>query len=414
MDAPSDWARIVEELGQTNLRRKLRTVRGTSGRTVQLDGSGVLNFSSNNYMGFAAHPDLAEAAEKAMRTAGFGTGASRLIVGNHEQHEHLESELAAFHGCEAVLLFNSGYQANVGTIQALADDGDVVFSDALNHASIIDGCRLSRAKVIVYPHADVEALRRELANHGQARRKLVVSDSVFSMDGDRAPLRKLAQLCDEFGAVLMLDEAHATGVLGPGGRGAAAEVGIRPQVHVGTLGKGFGSFGAYVAGSEHLIQLLLNKARSFVFTTALPVGVVAATRAALSLIRSPEGEKRRRRLSERIGRFRRGMESLGMLAPGAGTSPVFPVVVGDEQRTMDCCEYLLERGIYAQGIRPPTVPRGTSRLRFALMATHLDRDIDFVLAELGKMVSGGLLVAAIGGCQSEQAAAHRFGQETPR
>lgn len=390
--ASDDWKRVVEELERANLRRRLRTVASSSSRSVILDGREVLDFSSNNYLGLADHPVLAKAAIDALRAYGVGSGASRLIVGNHDQHEQLERELARFHDSEAALLFNSGYNANLGVLQSLAGAGDVIFSDALNHASIVDGCRLSRAAVVVYPHNDVEALGVLLESPRYLGcRKLVVTDSVFSMDGDRAPLAAIARLCEQSQAVLVVDEAHATGVLGPEGRGVAREAGVHPDVRVGTLSKGFGSFGAYVAGSRELIELLLNRARSFVFTTSLPVAVVAASRAALQLIRGPEGVSRRKQLHDRIDRFRVGLEQMGILELHAGSTPIFPVHVADDHRVMRCSEHLLERGIYAQGIRPPTVPRGTSRLRFALMATHSCEDIDLALTELESMVRSGLL-----------------------
>ncbi|WP_428268495.1 8-amino-7-oxononanoate synthase [Haliangium sp.] len=371
-------------------RRSLRTLAGPLGRVVELDGREVLDFSSNNYLGLADHDQLIEASVAATRHAGTGAGASRLILGNKDLHLDLEQALADFHHRRHARLFNSGYNANLGTLQALAGPDDVIFSDALNHASIIDGCRLSRAQVVVYPHADVDALAGLLARH-PGRRRFVVTDGVFSMDGDRAPLPALAALCRDAEALLMVDEAHAGGVLGPEGQGAAAAAGVEPEILVGTLGKAFGSFGAYVTGAGELAELLLNRARSFVFTTALPPGVVAATLAAVRLVRGPQGAARRRRLRDHIARFRGGLSELGVLAPGAGTTPIFPVIVGDDRLVMTCTQRLLERGIYAQGIRPPTVPAGTARLRFALMAGHEDEDIGRVLDELDQLIREGLV-----------------------
>ncbi len=390
MPARDEWAHELAELEARGLRRWLRVSAGAPGRTVVLDGREVLDFSSNNYLGLADHPALARAAVQATERHGTGAGASRLILGTQPLHVELEQALAAFHHRPTALLFNSGYQANIGVLQALARDGDVIFSDALNHASIIDGCRLSRAHAIVYPHLDVAALADLLARH-PARRRIVVTDSVFSMDGDRAPLAALAALCREHDVVLMLDEAHAAGALGPGGRGMAAEAGVVPDIHVGTLGKSFGSFGAYVAGERSLIDLLSNRARSFVFTTALPPGVVAATLAAVHLLQSPEGDALRARLAAHIARFRQGLAELDLLQPGAGTTPIFPVLAGDERQAMACSQRLLDRGIHAQGIRPPTVPPGTSRLRFALMATHEPGDLERALTELGALVHAGML-----------------------
>jgi 8-amino-7-oxononanoate synthase len=385
-----DWLQELAELDARGQRRRLRVAASPPGRLVQLDGRAVLNFSSNNYLGLADHPVLAHASSDATERTGTGAGASRLILGTQDLHVGLEQALAAWHDQPAALLFNSGYHANVGVLQALAREGDVVFSDALNHASIIDGCRLGRARVVVYPHCDLEALAALLARH-HGRRRLVVTDSVFSMDGDRAPLPALAALCRANDAVLMIDEAHAAGVLGPGGRGLAAEAGVVPDIHVGTLSKALGSFGAYVAGEQALIDLLLHRARSFVFTTALPPGVVAASQAAVHLVQSEHGQQLRDRLAAHVARFRQGLAERGLLPAGAGTTPIFPVLVGDERQTMACTQHLLEQGIYAQGIRPPTVPRGTSRLRFALMATHEPGDLERALAALDDLARAGLL-----------------------
>jgi 8-amino-7-oxononanoate synthase len=390
MPVRDEWTQELAELEARGLRRSLRVSASAPGRTVVLDGREVLDFSSNNYLGLADHPVLARAAIQATERHGTGAGAARLVLGTQPVHVELEQALAAFHHQPAALLFNSGYHANIGVLQALSREGDVVFSDALNHASIIDGCRLGRGRVIVYPHRDVAALADLLARH-RGRRRIVVTDSVFSMDGDRAPVAELAVLCREHDAVLMLDEAHATGALGPGGRGIAAEAGVVPDVHVGTLGKSLGSFGAYVFGERSLVELLANRARSFVFTTALPPGVVAATLAAVHLLQSATGDALRARLADHIARFRQGLAALGLLQPGAGTTPIFPVLIGDERQTMACSQRLLERGIHAQGIRPPTVPPGTSRLRFALMATHEPEDLERALAELDALVRAGLL-----------------------
>lgn len=380
----------LRDLESRSRRRCLRTVRGRAGRSVELNQVDVVNFSSNNYLGLADHPALIAAAVSALQSEGLGATASRLIVGNHNLHEQLEQALARFQQRPAARLFNSGYNANVGTLQALARPGDIIFSDHLNHASLIDGCRLSRARVCVYPHNDVDRLRDLLGEH-QGQHRFVVTDSVFSMDGDRAPLTDLAALCRDRRATLIVDEAHALGVLGPGGRGLAAELGLQPEAVVAPLGKAFGSFGAFVAGSAALADVLLNRARSFIFTTALPPSIAAANLAALCLIEGPEGEERRTRLALLIRRFAAGLAQRGLLAPAAGTTTIFPLHVGDDTRAMECCEYLLKRGLYAQGIRPPTVPPGTARLRFSLMATHTDEDIDRALASLDELSAEGLL-----------------------
>lgn len=389
---------IREELAQLESQGRLRSLRivtGPQGRQVQVDGRVLLNFCSNNYLGLADRPELIEAAHAELDRAGVGSGASRLIVGTQQAHVELEQRLAAFHQTDAALLFNSGYQANVGTIQALVGRSDVVFSDQLNHASLIDGCRLSRARVEVYPHADVAALDAMLARSTE-RRKLVVSDAVFSMDGDAAPVAALAEVASRHGALLMVDEAHVVGVRGPAGRGLCAEQGVVPDVLMGTLGKAYGGFGAYVVGAGDLVRLLLNRARSFVFTTAMPASVAAASIAALDLIAGPVGSGLRSALSENISRVRSGLNRMGLLEASAGQSPIFPIVVGSEERTMQACQGLMDRGVFAQGIRPPTVAPGTSRLRVALMATHTASDIDDFLHGLEALRRAGLLSSSAG------------------
>ncbi|HEU5058816.1 MAG TPA: 8-amino-7-oxononanoate synthase [Kofleriaceae bacterium] len=367
----------LERLSAAGQRRELRRWVGPHGPRIELGGRALVSFSSNNYLGLAGDPALSAAAGGALAEAGLGAAASRLIAGNHAEHEALEAELAELHRTEAALLFNSGFQANIGVIPALVGRGDLVLSDHLNHASLIDGCRLSRAAVEVYPHGDVAVVELILAaRRPAARRALVVTESVFSMDGDRAPLAELASVCARNGAWLMVDEAHAVAALGPGGRGIAAEVGVRPDVLVGTLGKGFGTFGAYVAGSQVLRQLLIHRARSFVFTTALPPAVAAASRAAVALVAGPEGERRRALLAGHIERFGGALRAAGLLAPGAGSSAIFPVILGSERRAMEAAARLAEEGFHVQGIRPPTVPPGTSRLRVSLMATHGTDQVD--------------------------------------
>lgn len=389
MANPSDWQSKLDELERVNRRRHLREVVGPQGPSVSLDGRQVRNFSSNNYLGFANHPDIASAMSAAVAENGVGAGASRLIVGNHRAHLALEAAVARFHGRPAARLFNSGYHANIGTIQALAGPGDVIYSDALNHASIIDGCRLARATVRVYPHADAEALASMLADDRPGT-GLIVTDSVFSMDGDIAPLARLSELAAEFGLALMVDEAHATGVLGDG-RGASALCGVTPDVQMGTLSKALGSFGAYVACEEAVAEWLMNRARSFVFTTGLPPALAVASRVAVELAAGSIGKGARASLQARTTQFARGLAELGLLAPGAGVTPIFPILIGGEAETMACCARLLELGIYAQGIRPPTVPRGTSRLRFSLMATHSEDDVAAALAGLKVLVDGGAI-----------------------
>ena len=357
------------------LQRSLRPVDGPQDARVIVDGCAVLSLCSNNYLGLANHPALIEAAVEAAREYGIGAGASRLISGSMRLHHDLEDRLAAFKGAEASLLFTSGYHANLGVISSLVGDGDAVFSDALNHASLIDGCRLSGAAVHVYAHADVDALERRL-RVVPARRRLIVTDSVFSMDGDAAPLADICDLAERYDAMLMVDEAHATGVLGRRGAGLVEALGLEPRITVqmGTLGKALGAFGAYVAGSRALIEFLVNRARTFIFTTALPPPVVAAAAAALRIVeREPE---RRAAVRRNALRLREGLLGIGYDVPGDADCHILPVLVGDAEATMALSAALLAAGVFAHGIRPPTVPDGTARIRATVMATHTDADID--------------------------------------
>ena len=359
----------LQELHDAGLYRSLRRVDGDQGSTLVLNGREVINFSSNNYLGLANHPALREAAKAAIDRYGCGSGASRLISGNMTLHEALEAKLAELKGTEAALVFNSGFQANVGVISTLVGDGDAVFSDALNHASIIDGCRLSRAKVYVYGHADLQQLEDCLKQASACRRKLIVTETLFSMDGDEAPLEEIVDLAEKYDAMLMVDEAHATGVYGPDGAGVVAKFGLgdRVPVQMGTLGKALGGFGAYVAGSTGLRELLINRCRSFVFTTSLPPAVLAMAIAALDIVKKePE---RRRSLWENWAKLNGGLKALGYFIANSH-SQILPLMVGDANECMDLSERLLERGVFVQGIRPPTVPPGTSRLRVTVMATH--------------------------------------------
>ncbi len=366
-------------LGAAGLRRRMRPIDGPQASELVVDGRRALNFSSNNYLGLADHPALLASAFAAGQTHGFGAGASRLIAGSLAPLRELEHALADWLGAEAALLFNSGYQANLGILSGLLGPEDAVFSDVLNHASIIDGCRLSRAKVHVYAHCDTRALEQALLA-SSARRKLVVTDSVFSMDGDAAPVGEIARLCRAHGALLVVDEAHALGSMGPLGRGLTADLGA--DLVMGTLGKAFGSFGAFVVGAAPLIELLAQRARSFVFSTALPVPVAAAGLGALTLIRGAEGELRRTLLRRRCEQLHAGLRELG-LRPAA-PSHIQPIFVrrGDPVRAMATSDALLARGLFVQGIRPPTVPRGTARLRVALMSSHTEAQIDALLRGL--------------------------------
>jgi 8-amino-7-oxononanoate synthase len=355
------------------LRRPLR-ISGPQGPEIEIDGRRVLCLCSNNYLGLADHPAIVAASEASARQDGVGAGASRLITGTMGAHEEAELAFAEFIRAPAAALFSTGYAANVGTIQALVGPGDAVFSDALNHASLIDGCRLSRATVHVYSHRDVQQLESLMQEHRpRAGRALIITDSLFSMDGVTAPLRDLATLASSFDAGLLVDEAHALGVLGPRGRGLAAAQGIEPDVIVGTLGKAFGVAGAFVAASEEIVSLVRNRARSFVYSTAPPPMNARAAIAALGLVR--EADTARATLLAHADRLRSELRKQGFDVP-TDDSHILPVLIGDNDRTMQLSAKLLDRGIFVQGIRPPTVPEGTARLRVTPMATHRPEHIE--------------------------------------
>jgi len=368
----------LKEIRNAGLYRRLRRVENEQGPTLLLDGREVINFSSNNYLGIANHPALATAAKEAIDRYGCGSGASRLISGNMTLHEELENQLAEFKGTEAALVFNSGFQANTGILSTLAGEGDAILSDELNHASIIDGCRLSRAKTIVYVHCDLGQLEEALKQAGSCRRKLIVTETIFSMDGDEAPLTGIVELAEKYDAAVMVDEAHATGIFGPGGAGVVSKLGLvdRVLVQMGTLGKALGGFGAYVAGSQALRDLLINRCRSFIFTTSLPPAIMAMAMAAIDLV---EGEpERREALWNNCRLLSDGLKKMGFSLDEI-QSPILPLIIGDADKCMQFSEQLLERGVFAQGIRPPTVPPGTSRLRITLMATHTREHIQIAL-----------------------------------
>ena len=363
----------LDAIAEDGLMRRMRTVGSAQGPWVELDGKRVLLLCSNDYLGLTGHPTVRSAAIDAIERWGTGAGASRLVSGNMEPHERLERRLAAFHGAESALLFGSGYLANTGIVAALARPGDVVFSDELNHASIIDGCRLAKAETFVYRHRDLEHLAWAL-DRFSGHAGLIVTDGLFSMDGDVAQIGRLRELASRHGAKLMVDDAHAVGALGPGGRGAVAEAGLSGEVDVvvGTLGKSLGGYGAYACVSREVRSLLVNTARPLIFSTGLPPAAAAAAEAALAVI---EAEP------ERVGALRENARVLrdalavrGLETGGAG-GQIVPVVVGDPDRAVAACRRALEEGVFAQAIRPPTVPAGTSRLRLTVMATHDPTDL---------------------------------------
>ena len=376
-----DLAQRLEELESSGLRRRLRLVDGPQAPTVLLDGQPVLLLCSNNYLGLADHPRLRRAAADAALSLGTSAGASRLLSGSMSIHFELEERLAAFKGTEAALLFGSGYLANTGTIAALARQGEVVCSDELNHASIIDGCRLAGAETFVYRHADAEHLEWGL-RRAAGRASLIVTDGVFSMDGDVAPLSELSDLARRHRCRLMVDEAHATGCLGPGGRGSVAAAGLTDEVDVivGTLGKALGGYGAYVCGSAELVDFLVNSARPFIFSTAPPPPAVAASSAALELLQ--ERPKRVEKLRANAAALRSGLLEQG-LEPAGSETQIVPLVIGEADDAMALCERLLEDGLFAQAIRPPTVPPGTCRLRLTVMATHAIADLRRAARSIG-------------------------------
>jgi glycine C-acetyltransferase/8-amino-7-oxononanoate synthase len=375
----NDWQDDLDQLENQGMLRALRIVEDGQGPKVHVNGREVLLLCSNNYLGIAGHPALIEAMVAATRTFGAGSGASRLVSGTLPTHAALEERIAQFKGTPAALLFNSGYAANTGIIQGLFGPDDVVFSDELNHASIIDGCRLARARTVIYPHCDVRALAEIMEREKPDRkgRWLIITDGVFSMDGDMAPLVELCDLKEEHGALLMVDDAHGTGVLGQRGRGTGEHLNCleRIDLHMGTLGKALGCAGAYLAAERAVIDTLINHSRSFIFSTSLPPGVPAAAMAALDIVDSEEGRELRGKLeSNRIllseSLIAGGMDLLG------STTQIVPVLTRDPGPTMKMTGRLLEEGVLLQGIRPPTVAPGLCRLRATVMASHDAADLE--------------------------------------
>ena len=370
----------LAEIGRSGLLRRRLVREGPQGPRIVVAGREYLAFCSNDYLGLANHPKIVEAAIDAARTYGVGEGASHLLSGHSIVHERLEAKLAEFLEVPRALLFSTGYQANIGAVTALAGPEDAVFSDALNHASLIDGVRLSRAQVVRYPHADLEFLGRALAD-SQARGKLIVTDGVFSMDGDIAPLPSMLELCERHDAWLLVDDAHGFGVIGPDGRGSPAHFGLSSPriVYVGTLGKAAGVSGAFVAGATEVIETVLQRARTYAYTTAAPALLAAAVEASLELIR--EEGWRRERLRRLIAALKQSLHGAEpALAPS--DTPIQPLIIGANSEAVAASAALRERGILAPAIRPPTVPEGTARLRISLSAAHNEEDIARLAAAL--------------------------------
>lgn len=376
------------DLKKSGLHRQLSLIEGAQEPRVKINDKEVILLCSNNYLGLANHPKIKEAAIKAIEKYGFGSSASRLVSGNMEPHKELEQRLARFKNTEAALVFNSGYHANIGIISALVGRGDVIFSDKLNHASIVDGCLLSKAELKRYPHKDMNALENLLKKYSELQTpnsKLIITDGVFSMDGDIAPLKELSELADKYNCMLMVDDAHATGVLGVHGKGTLEHFGIDNSniIQMGTLGKGLGCFGAYAAGSKKLIDYLINKARSFIYTTSLPPSVCAASIAAIDII---ENEPQlRQNLWERVKFFRSGLENAGLDIMNSETQ-IIPILIGEADKVVQVSKDLLAKGVFVQAIRPPTVSEGTSRLRVTLMANHSWDDLKYAMKTIRDVV----------------------------
>lgn len=368
----------LQALKKEDLFREMRRIDSMQGPSVIIDGRKFILLSSNNYLGLASHPEVINAQIKAAEEFGAGSGASRLISGNMILHEKLEKRIADFKCTESAILFSTGYMANVGAISALAGEGDAVICDKLNHASIIDGVRMSGASLRVYPHKNTERLDELLSKCRGYNKKIIITDGVFSMDGDIAPLPDIVGIADKHSAILMLDDAHATGVIGNHGRGTAEHFGIKDKVDIqmGTLSKAFGNLGGYIAGSRPLIEYIRNKARSFIYSTSLPPSVLGGSIKAIEIVE--RDTSLRKKLWSNIEKFRNGLMELGYDIMGSETQ-IIPVFTGDLGVTMKFSKALFENGVFAPGIRPPTVPKAKCRIRTSLMATHTDQHIDKAL-----------------------------------
>ncbi len=375
----------LEQIRAADLYRVRRVIDGAHGAQIRVEGRSCVNFCSNDYLGLAGDARVAAAAQRALDDCGTGSGASALVSGYNREHRALEDELSAFVQRPRALLFSTGWAANLGVLRALLNKDDVLIADELNHASLIDGGRLCGARYLRVAHADLAGFAAALGDAGSASPealKLVATDAVFSMDGDLAPLAALSALCADQGAALMVDDAHGFGVLGAHGRGAIEPLATPPDIHVATLGKSLGCAGAFVAGDDDLIEYLIQRARSWVFSTAPPPAIAAAARAALGIVAGDEGRQRRARLFAHIARFRAGCAQLGIaLEPSA--TPIQPLIIGAEAPTLALSRRLFDAGFWVAAIRPPTVPRGTSRLRITLSAAHSEVQIDRLVEALG-------------------------------
>lgn len=378
----------LDELESQGLRRQCRVVEAVEGGKIRVDGRWLIHLSSNNYLGLTQHPRVIAAAQEASSRYGTGSGSARLIGGTFPPHEALEQELARFKQAEDCLLFSTGYMANLGIVTALAGPGDLVIGDRLNHASLIDACRLSGAELRVYPHGDAARLEQALKERrARYRRVLVMTEGLFSMDGDLPPLAQIAEAARKYDAWLLVDDAHATGVTGKTGRGSLEHFGISPEgiLQMGTLSKALGSLGGYLAGPKPVVELLRNRARSFIYTTALPPSCAAAALEALKVIR--EEPAWRQRLWDNVRHWTGGLRRLGLDLISDST-PIVPVRVGPNAETMALAKALFDAGVYAPGIRPPTVPEGEARIRTSLTALHTTEELDQALNCFQNVYSG--------------------------
>jgi len=373
-----DWLnQELADIRNQGLYRRLNTIQSAQTPRIMKNGRELILLSSNNYLGLTDHPKVKKAAIDAIAEYGTGAGGSRLTSGNTDLHERLEEKIAQFKDTEAAIVFSTGYMANTGTIPAIMDKGDLILSDELNHASIIDGCRLSHAEVKIYCHRDASCIEKILQS-SRNQKKLIVTDGIFSMDGDIAPLPQIKEIAEKHDAMVMVDDAHATGVLGKHNRGTADHFNLNVDINMGTMSKALASMGGYVAGSFELIDYLRNRARSFIYSTALSPPAVATAIAAIDVI---EKENPAKKLWNNVALYRKGLEDMGFSINS--NTQIIPLMTGDSRRTLDAAALLEKQGVFALGIRPPTVPDGKGRIRTSLMATHSRKDIDDALFAIG-------------------------------
>lgn len=384
-----EWSVEIELLKSEGLYREVRSLEDSQAPRTVTEGREIILLASNNYLGLTTEPKVKRQTIEIIEKYGTGSGGSRLTTGNYDLHQRLERELADFKQTEAAIIFNTGYMANLGVLSTVVGDGDLIISDELNHASIIDGCRLSKAEVSIYKHADLEDLEIKLKEGQDYRRRLIVTDGVFSMDGDVAPLPGIVDLAQKYQALVMVDDAHGTGVLGANGGGSIEHFGLEEEIDIqlGTLSKALAAEGGFIAGDQVLIDLLRNKARPFIYSTALAPGTIAAGLASLQYLRG--NPQILRRLWRNIDLLKFGLKDLGYRLLSSD-SAIIPILIGNEEKTMEVSQKLLEEGVLAPGIRPPTVPAGKSRIRATVMANHQIKDIEEVLevfSRVGKELS---------------------------